>query len=93
VSCLPRDLPEYFEVDISGLQLDEMLHLSDIKVPEGVEIIELTHGEGHDHAIVSIHVHKAAPLEEEAPAAEVPVEGEQPEGEAPAEDAGKAESD
>ena len=94
VSCLPKDLPEYFEVDVSELQLDDMLHLSDIKVPEGVEIIELAHGEGHDHAVVSVHVHKAAPIEEEAPAAaEVVVEGEKPEGETAAEDSGKSETD
>ncbi|HET6628330.1 MAG TPA: 50S ribosomal protein L25/general stress protein Ctc [Woeseiaceae bacterium] len=90
VSCLPKDLPEYIEVDISHLGLDEMLYLSDIKVPEGVELIELTYGEEHDDAIVSIHVHKAAPLEEEevAEAAEAvegaeaqpakPEEGEEP---------------
>jgi large subunit ribosomal protein L25 len=85
VSCLPRDLPEYFEVDISHLELDDMLHLSDIKVPEGVELTELTHGEGHDHAIVSVHLIKATAVEEEeAPAAaEVPAQeqtaGEKPE--------------
>jgi large subunit ribosomal protein L25 len=85
VSCLPRDLPEYFEVDISHLELDDMLYLSDIKVPEGVELTELTHGEGHDHAIVSVHLIKAAAVEEEeAPAAaEVPAQeqtaGEKPE--------------
>ncbi len=66
VSCLPKDLPNYIEVDISHLGLDEMLYLSDIKVPEGVELIELSYGEDHDDAIVSIQVHKAAPLEEEA---------------------------
>jgi large subunit ribosomal protein L25 len=84
VSCLPRDLPEYFEVDISHLELDDMLHLSDITVPEGVELTELTHGEGHDHAIVSVHLIKAAAVEEEAPAAasEVPAQ-EQPAGEKP----------
>ena len=71
VSCLPRDLPEYIEVDISHMELDDMLHLSDIKLPEGVEILELQHGEGHDHAIVSVHVLRAASAEEEgAPAAE-----------------------
>jgi large subunit ribosomal protein L25 len=76
VSCLPKDLPEYLEVDISHLDLDDMLYLSDIKTPEGVELTELAHGEGHDHAIVSIHVHKAAPIEEEAVAeAEEAVEG------------------
>ncbi|HEX9853264.1 MAG TPA: 50S ribosomal protein L25/general stress protein Ctc, partial [Woeseiaceae bacterium] len=41
VTCLPKDLPEYFEVDVSGLDIDDMLYLSDIKVPAGVEIIEL----------------------------------------------------
>jgi large subunit ribosomal protein L25 len=67
VTCLPRDLPEYFEVDISHLELDDMLHLSDIKVPEGVEITQLTHGDEHDHAIVSVHLMKTAAVEEEAP--------------------------
>ncbi len=80
VTCLPRYLPEYFEIDISELPLDEMLHLSDIKVPEGVEIVELTHGEGHDQPIVTIHVIKAAPVEDEAAeeeeSAEVPTVAE-----------------
>ena len=84
VSCLPRDLPEYFEVDISALELDDMLHLSDIKVPEGVEITQLAYGEEHDHAIVSVHVVKAAAIEEEAA-----VEAVEP-GEAKPEAAGEA---
>jgi len=84
ITCLPRDLPEYFEVDISAMELNEMLHLSDIKVPEGVEIIELTHGEGHDHPIVNIHIIKA--VVEEEPEVEA-AEGEEAaaDGEAPAE--------
>ncbi len=76
VVCLPRYLPEYLEVDISGLELNAMLHLSDIKLPEGVELPELAQGPEHDHAIVSIHVIKVQAVEEvptEAPAAsEVP---------------------
>jgi large subunit ribosomal protein L25 len=68
ISCYPKDLPEYFEVDIEKLELNEMLHLSDISLPEGVEIPELAHGPEHDHAIVSVHVIKAAPIEEEAEA-------------------------
>ena len=89
VSCLPRDLPEYFEVDIAELGLNEMLHLSDIKLPEGVEIPELAQGPEHDHAIVSIQVIKVREEPEEVEAAEGE-EGEAPaaEGEAPAEDAG-----
>ncbi len=65
VSCLPKNLPEYLEIDVAQLELDEMLHLSDIKLPKGVEIPQLAQGPEHDHAIVSIHVIKAAPIEEE----------------------------
>ncbi len=65
VVCLPKDLPEYFEVDITDLELDAMLHLSDIKLPEGVELPELAQGPEHDHAIVSIHVVKVQVVEEE----------------------------
>ena len=65
ISCLPKHLPEYLEVDISELELDAMLNLSDIKLPKGVEIPELAQGPEHDQRIVSIHVIKAAPIEEE----------------------------
>ncbi len=85
VTCLPKYLPEYFEIDISTMEIDEMLHLSDVKVPEGVEIVELSHGEGHDQPIVSISVVKAAPVEEEdegeEASAEVPVVGDEDEDE------------
>jgi large subunit ribosomal protein L25 len=79
VSCLPKDLPEYLEVDISGLELDEMLYLSDVKAPDGVELTELAHGEERDHAIVSVHVLRTAAVEEEevVEAAET-VEGAEP---------------
>lgn len=75
VSCLPKDLPEYFEVDISALGLDEMLHLSDIKVPDGVELPELALGSEHDQAIVSIHVIKVAAVVEEGDAVGAEAEG------------------
>ena len=91
VSCFPKDLPEYFEVDIQDLELNDMLHLSDIKLPEGVEIPELAQGPEHDHAIVSIHVIKAAPIEmeEEVEAAEGE-EAEDAEGDAEAEGSGES---
>jgi large subunit ribosomal protein L25 len=96
VSCLPKDLPEYFEVDIAELELNEMLHLSDIKVPEGVEIPQLAQGPENDHAIVSIHVIKAAPIEEdevEAVEGEEGAEGEAAaDGDAPAAEGGDSES-
>ena len=74
VSCLPKDLPEFIEVDTAELKLNEALHLSDIKVPDGVTIVELSHGEGHDHVVVSVHVKRA--IEEEPVEAVEAVEGE-----------------
>ena len=56
VSCLPKDLPGSIELDLTHLGLNESLHLSDIKLPEGVNITTLMHGESHehDHAVVSV---------------------------------------
>ncbi len=70
ISCLPKDLPEFIEVDTADLKLNEALHLSDVKVPEGVTIVELSHGEGHDHVVVSVHVKRAVEEEEPVAAAE-----------------------
>jgi len=60
ISCLPKNLPEFIEVDMAELEMDQILHLSDIKLPKGVEIVELTHGADHDHAIATIHKARAA---------------------------------
>ncbi len=65
VVCLPRYLPEFLEVDIAELELDEMLYLSDIKLPEGVELPDLAQGKEQDQPIVSIHIIKEVPIEEE----------------------------
>ena len=65
VSCLPKYLPGYLEVDISELELDEMLNLSEIKLPEGVEIPQLAPGIDNDQPMVSIHVIKEVVIEEE----------------------------
>ena len=77
VSCLPSDLPEYLEVDISGLDVGDSLHLTDIPLPEGVELIELTHGDEHDTAIVNINMSRGAKEdEEEEEGEEIEPEGE-----------------
>lgn len=90
ITCLPKDLPEYLDLDIVDLELDQMLYLSDIRLPDGVEIPELT--QGNDQPVVSIHIVKVAVepeevegevAEGEVPAGEVPVAGEE---EKPAED-------
>lgn len=73
VICLPRYLPEYIEVDISALELDDLLHLTDIKLPEGVQLTALAHEPPHDEAIVSMHVMRvsAEPVVTEEPSPEV----------------------
>jgi large subunit ribosomal protein L25 len=72
VECLPQDLPEYIEVDISALDVGDSLHLSDLKVPQGLTLVELARGEDHDLGVVSIHARRGGGEEEEgaAPAAE-----------------------
>ena len=79
IVCLPKHLPEFIDVDITDLELDEMLTLSDIKLPEGVSIPALAQGPEQDRPIVSIHVIKEVVIEEEEelePGA-VPVAGEE----------------
>ena len=73
ISCLPRDLPEFIEVDLGTLELGQSLHLSDLKLPEGVTIPELKLGKEHDVAVV-IARHARVEAEEEAPAAEAVAE-------------------
>lgn len=70
VKCLPRDLPEFIEVDVSGLAIDEAIHLSQLKLPNGVTIPELDLGESHDRSVVSAHVVREAKEDLEADAAE-----------------------
>ncbi len=87
VSCFPKDLPEFFEVDIQNLGLNEMLHISDIKLPEGVEIPILAQGPEQDRPIVSIQFIKEVVIEEEVEEIEGElVEGEEAEAEAEGEE-------
>jgi len=52
VSCLAKDLPEFIEVDVSALEVGQSIHLSQIKLPKGVEFVQLAHGD--DAAVASI---------------------------------------
>ncbi|MEN8258981.1 MAG: 50S ribosomal protein L25/general stress protein Ctc [Pseudomonadota bacterium] len=54
VSCLPGRLPEFIEVDLSGVDVGESVHLSEIPLPAGIEIIELSHGPEHDLPVATI---------------------------------------
>lgn len=90
VSCLPADLPEYLEVDVSGLHVNDSVHLSDLKVPEGVEITALQH-EGEDEVVASVYMPQLE-VEEEDLEAEAEGEEEAPE-EAETEGEAEAEED
>ncbi len=68
VTCLPHQLPEFLVVDISKLNLNESVHLSNVPLPDGVVITSIAHG-GGDLALATISIVRAAIEEEEAAAA------------------------
>ena len=72
IECLPKDLPEFLEIDLSELTVGTILHMSDLKLPAGVSIPELKLGKEHDLAIVIAKHGKEDESAADAPAAEVP---------------------
>lgn len=68
VSCLAKDLPEFIEVDLAHLQAGHSVHLSEIKLPKGVEFVDLVHGD--DKAVATIVVPRGAKEAAEGAAAE-----------------------
>ncbi len=68
ISCLPKDLPEFIEVDMTDLGVGEAIHISQIKLPKGVSSVDLTHGHDADNAVVSVLAPRGAPGEAEAKA-------------------------
>lgn len=76
VICLPKDLPEYIEIDVAAMEMDQTLHLSDLILPKGVRLAVLDKGEGHDLAVASIHKPRGPKVEETEEG-----EGEEGEGE------------
>ncbi len=75
VSCLPANLPEYIDVDVSAMEIGDAIHLSQIKLPEGVELPILALGEDHDMAVVAILAARVETEEEPEDVAEA-AEGE-----------------
>ena len=65
ISCLPKALPEFIEVNASELVAGDSIHISDLQLPAGVASVELGKGEGHDLSVVTIKANKAAPAEDE----------------------------
>lgn len=90
IQCLPDDLPEYIEVDLKDLQLNQTIHVNELVLPRGVAPTpKLTHD---NPSVVSVHVPKEIVIEEEAAAPVTEIIGEVPaEGEAAAEGAAEGE--
>ena len=65
ISCLPRDLPEYIDVDLANVNLGESVHLSDIVLPEGVEIYALLSGGDASASVATVSLPKGILEEEE----------------------------
>jgi len=65
VSCLPSKLPEYIEVDLSAIDIGGSVHLSDVIVPEGVEVVALAQEGEHDYTVAQVmKVRKEEEIEE-----------------------------
>jgi len=75
VICLPKDLPEYIEVDMLEIELGGSVHLSEVTLPEGLTSVALSHGEGIDLTVASVQLPKGGAEEEEVE--EVEGEGEE----------------
>jgi large subunit ribosomal protein L25 len=86
IQCLPDDLPEFIDVDVMNMQLGHSLHVSEIALPKGVELLsKLKHD---DPPVVAVQLPKEIVIEEEVAAPVTEIIGEVPaEGEAAAEPA------
>jgi len=69
VQCLPADIPSFIEVDMVDLEVGQIIHLSDITLPEGVTSVALALGEAHDLAVASVLAPRGIEEEEELEAA------------------------
>ncbi|OGT59880.1 MAG: 50S ribosomal protein L25/general stress protein Ctc [Gammaproteobacteria bacterium RIFCSPHIGHO2_12_FULL_45_12] len=65
VVCLPGNLPEHIEIDLSAMELNDIIHLSDLKLPKGVELVALQQ-QDNDQPVASLHL----PRVEEEPVVE-----------------------
>lgn len=85
IICLASSLPEYLEVDLGNLDIGDNIFLTEMILPEGVEILSLTRGDDQDQAVVSVTEARVMELDE--PEVEEGEEGEEgaegAEGEAP----------
>tara|TARA_R110002111_G_scaffold98826_1_gene152656 strand:- start:2628 stop:3272 length:645 start_codon:yes stop_codon:yes gene_type:complete len=64
VACLPQNLPEFIEIDMIDVEMDQIVHMSDLKLPKGVRIPALQHDAEHDQAVVSVSKPKGVKTDE-----------------------------
>jgi len=84
IVCLPKDLPEYIEVDVAEVNVGEGIHLSDLKLPEGTEIAALLHGGDAAQIVATVHIPKVIVEVEDELEAELEAGEEAEEGDAEA---------
>ena len=65
ISCSAGDLPEFIETDMANVEVGTVIHLSDLKLPKGVESLALSHGADHDTSVVTVIAPKGGAAEEE----------------------------
>lgn len=75
IKCLPKDIPECINIDLSDAKLDTIVHLSQIALPANVELVASIHGPEDDLPVVSIHKPKRI-IEEVSESADAPVEAD-----------------
>jgi large subunit ribosomal protein L25 len=76
IQCLPDNLPEYIEVDLKDVQLNEIVHVNDLKLPQGVEPV--TKLKTDNPPVASVHVPKVAAVEEEVAIPVTEITGQAP---------------
>jgi large subunit ribosomal protein L25 len=65
ITCLPADLPEFIEVDLAEVELGQIVHISDLTLPKGVESVALAHGHDHDLPVAAINKPKGSSADDE----------------------------
>ncbi|GAA4362891.1 50S ribosomal protein L25/general stress protein Ctc [Kangiella marina] len=71
ISCRPRNLPEYIEVDLGEMNIGDSIHLSEITLPEGVELVAFMHGDVEENDLTVANMVPPAVEEVEEDADEV----------------------
>ena len=84
IECLPKNLPEYIEVDVSALDINDSIHLEELTLPEGVESVAKMHGE--NWTVAAVHVPRVAVEESDEDAETDAGGGEAADGEGESED-------